>query len=291
MQFPEFLNSSPVQAFTVFLILGLAIGSFVNVVTYRLPIMLNRQWQIETRHFLGLLRDPHDAEGRPFNLVRPWSHCPNCKRRIKPWEMIPVFGYLLLLGKCAGCRQRISLRYPIVELACGLLAGLLVLIYGAGWLTLALLLFCYMLIALAIIDAENQLLPDIITLPLLWLGLLLNALFPDLLGTGPADAIIGAAAAYLLLGGFHYAYRILTGKEGMAHGDFKLLAALCAWLGWVALPFIVLISSVIGAVWGLALVKIRGRSWSQPLAFGPFLAIAGFTVLLAGPERMAGWLG
>ena len=291
MQFPEFLNSSPVQAFTVFLIAGLLIGSFVNVVTYRLPIMLNRQWQIETRHFLGLLRDPRDAEGRPFNLVRPWSHCPNCQRRIKPWEMIPVFSYLLLLGKCAGCRQRISLRYPIVELACGLLAGLLVLIYGAGWLTLALLLFCYMLIALAIIDAENQLLPDIITLPLLWLGLLLNALFPDLLGTGPADAIIGAAAAYLLLGGFHYAYQILTGKEGMAHGDFKLLAALCAWLGWIALPFIVLIASVTGAIWGLALVTIRGRAWSQPLAFGPFLVFAGFTVLLVGPERMSGWLG
>ncbi len=291
MQFPEFLNSSPVQAFTVFLIAGLLIGSFVNVVAYRLPIMLNRQWQIETRHFLGLLRDPHDAEGQPFNLVRPWSHCPNCKRRIKPWEMIPVFSYLLLLGKCAGCRQRIPLRYPIVELACGLLAGFLFLIYGAGWLTLALLPFCYMLIALAIIDAENQLLPDIITLPLLWLGLLLNALFPDLLGTGPADAIIGAAAAYLLLGGFHYAYQILTGKEGMAHGDFKLLAALCAWLGWVALPFIVLIASVTGAAWGLALVTIRARAWSQPLAFGPFLVFAGFLVLLLGPERMSGWLG
>lgn len=291
MRFIEFLNSSPGLAFTVFLTLGLLIGSFVNVATYRLPIMLNRQWQIETRYFLGLLGDPRNAEGRPFNLIRPRSHCPNCKRRIRPWEMIPVFSYVLLLGKCAGCRWRIPLRYPLVELACGLLAGLLVLLYGVGWLALALLAFCYTLIVLAVIDAENQLLPDILSLPLLWLGLLLNAFYPDLLGTGAADAIIGAAAAYVLLGGFHYAYRLLTGKEGMARGDFKLLAAMCAWLGWIALPFIVLISSVTGAVWGLALVTIHGRSWSQPLAFGPFLVFAGFTVLLAGPERMAGWLG
>lgn len=291
MQFMEFLNNSPGLAFTVFLTLGLLIGSFVNVVTYRLPIMLNRQWQIETRHFLGLLSDPRNAEGRPFNLIRPWSHCPNCKRRIRPWEMIPVFSYVLLLGKCPGCRWRIPLRYPLVELACGLLAGLLVLLYGVGWLALALLVFCYTLIVLAVIDAENQLLPDVLTLPLLWLGLVLNALYPDLLGTGAADAIIGAAAAYILLGGFHYTYRLLTGKEGMAQGDFKLLAAMCAWLGWIALPFIVLISSVTGAIWGLTLVTIHGRSWLQPLAFGPFLVFAGFTVLLAGPERMAGWLG
>ena len=291
MQFMEFLNNSPVRAFTVFLTLGLLIGSFVNVVTYRLPIMLNRQWQIETRHFLGLLEDPRTAEGRPFNLIRPGSHCPNCKRRIRPWEMIPVFSYVLLLGKCAGCRRRISPRYPLVELTCGLLAGLLALMYGVGWLTLALLAFCYTMIVLAVIDAENQLLPDVLTLPLLWLGLLLNAFYPDLLGTGAADAIIGAAAAYILLGGFHYIYQLLTGKEGMAHGDFKLLAAMCAWLGWIALPFIVIISSVTGAIWGLALVTIHGRSWLQPLAFGPFLVFAGFTVLLVGPERMAGWLG
>ena len=291
MRFMEFLNNSPGLTFTVFLVFGLLIGSFANVVAYRLPIMLNRQWQIETRHFLGLLGDPHDAEGSPFNLIRPWSHCPNCQRRIKPWEMIPVLSYVFMLGKCAGGRWRIPPRYPLVELGCGLLAGLLVSLYGVGWLALALLVFCYTLIVLAVIDAESQLLPDILTLPLLWLGLLLNAVYPDLLGTGAADAIIGAAAAYLLLGGFHHAYYLLTGKEGMAKGDFKLLAAMCAWLGWIALPFIVLIASIGGAVWGLTLVAIRGRSWSQPLAFGPFLALAGFTVLLVGPQRMAGWLG
>ena len=291
MEFAEHISSSPGQVFAVYLIFGLLAGSFVNVVSYRLPIMLNRQWQIETRHFLGLLRDPRDADGRRFNLMLPWSHCPNCKRDIKPWEMIPVFSYLLLLGKCAGCQQRIPPRYPLVELACGLLAGLLAVMFDAGWHSLALLLFSYMLVALAVIDYENQLLPNILTLPLLWLGLLLNAFFPELLGVGAADAVIGAAAGYLLLGGFHYVYRLLTGKEGMAQGDFKLLAAMCAWLGWMALPYIVLISSVTGAVWGLALVMARGRSWSQPLPFGPFLAFAGFTVLLAGPERLAGLLG
>ena len=291
MQFQEFFNSSPTQTFVVFLIAGMLVGSFVNVVAYRLPIMLNRQWQIETRHFLGLLDDPRHAGGDRFNLIRSWSHCPNCERRIRPWEMIPIFSYVLLLGKCAGCRRRISLRYPLVELACGLLAGLLVLLYGPGGHALALLWFCYTLIALALIDADKQLLPDILTLPLLWLGLLLNAFFPELLGVGAADAIIGAAAAYILLGGFHYSYHLLTGKEGMARGDFKLLAAMCAWLGWVALPFIVLISSVTGALWGLTLVMIHGRSWSRPLAFGPFLVLGGFTVLLLGPERMAGWLG
>lgn len=291
MIFPEFPNPSPSQAFVVYLLFGLLAGSFVNVVVYRLPIMLNRQWQIETRHFLGLLRDPRDATGKTFNLVRPRSHCPQCKRAIKPLELIPVFSYLLLRGKCA-CRERaISLRYPLVELLCGSLAGLLALLFGAGWLTLALLLFSLVLVALALIDYENQLLPDVLTLPLLWTGLLLNSLFPDLLGTGAADAIIGAAAGYLLLGGFHYAYYLLTGREGMARGDFKLLAAMCAWLGWTALPFIVLASSLTGAVWGVTLVLIRGRSWSQPLPFGPFLAAAGFAVMLAGPDRLVGWLG
>ena len=291
MAFTEWFSASPSQAFIVFLLFGLLAGSFVNVVIHRLPIMLNRQWQIETRHFLGLLRDPRDAAGRTFNLVRPRSHCPQCKRKIKPWELIPIFSYLLLRGKCAGCEQPIPLRYPLVELLCGALAGLLALMFGAGWLTLALLLFSLTLIALAAIDLETQLLPDVLTLPLLWSGLLLNALFPDLLETGAADAVIGAAAGYLLLGGFHYAYYLLTGKEGMAQGDFKLLAAMCAWLGWTALPFIVLASSVTGAIWGMALVLIHGRSWSQPLPFGPFLATAGFAVMLLGPERLMGWLG
>ncbi len=291
MQFTEFLASSPGPTFAVFLIFGLLLGSFVNVAAYRLPLMLNRRWQIETRHFLGLLEDPRAAEGRPFNLLRPRSHCPDCKRRIRPWEMIPVFSYALLRGECAGCGRRISPRYPLTELGCGLLAGALALLFGPGWLALVLLLFCCALIALAIIDIETRLLPDMLTLPLLWLGLLLNALFPDLLGTGAADAVIGAAAGYLSLGGFHYAYYLLTGKEGMAPGDFKLLAAMCAWLGWTALPFIVLISSVAGATLGLILVAVRGRSWSQPIAFGPFLVCAGLAVLFAGPERMAGWLG
>ena len=291
MNLPQFLSASPSQAFIVFLLFGLLAGSFLNVVVYRLPIMLNRQWQIETRHYLGLLRDPHDAAGRPFNLVRPRSHCPKCQCGLKPWQLIPVFSYLLLRGKCAKCSEAIPLRYPLVELLCGALAGLLALGYGAGWLSLALIGFSYVLLALALIDYENQLLPDILTLPLLWLGLLIHALFPDLLETSATDAIIGAAAGYLLLGGFHYAYHLLTGKEGMARGDFKLLAAICAWLGWTALPFIVLVSSVTGAIWGMALVLVRGRSWSQPLPFGPFLAAAGFLVMLAGPDRLAGLLG
>ena len=291
MAFENFLNASPSQAFVVFLLFGLLAGSFVNVVIHRLPIMLNRQWQIETRRYLGLLRDPHDDAGATFNLIRPRSHCPQCEHRIGPWELIPVFSYLLLRGKCASCRQAIPLRYPLVELLCGAVAGSLALIFGANWPSLALILFSFALIALALIDYENQLLPDILTLPLLWLGLMLHALYPDLLETSTADAIVGAAAGYLLLGGFHYAYRLLTGKEGMAPGDFKLLAAMGAWLGWMALPFIVLVSSVTGAVWGMALVLVHGRSWSRPLPFGPFLAGAGFLVMLAGPDRLASWIG
>ncbi len=288
---PEILTNSAAQSFGAFLLLGLLCGSFVNVLVHRLPIMLERQWQTEARQYLHLLRDPRGAANRPLNLLRPRSHCPHCQRNIRPLELIPLFGYLLLRGKCAGCRQPISPRYPLVELGCGLLAGSLALLFGTGWQTGALLLFSFTLVALALIDLEKQLLPDALTLPLLWLGLLLNALFPDLLGTGATDAIIGAAAAYLLLGGVHFVYFQLTGKEGMAPGDFKLLAAICAWLGWVALPFIVLISSLSGTIWGVSMVAVRGRSWSKPLPFGPFLVAAGFVVLLLGPEQMAGWLG
>jgi len=286
MEFVTFLDNSPGWAFTALLIFGLLIGSFVNVVAYRLPIMLERQWQSETRDFLGLLRDPRDPGVHRFNLIRPASHCPNCQRGIKPWELVRLISLVLFRGRCAAGGAPITWRYRLSELGGALLSGLLGLLFGFGWQTLAWLSFGYVLVALAAIDQEKQLLPDVLTLPLLWLGLLLNALFPELLGVGASDAILGAAGGYLVLYVFHLGYFLLTGKEGMARGDFKLLAALGAWLGWQALPFIVLFASSIGAAWGLSLIAIHGRSWSQPLAFGPFLAIAGLAVLFVGAERL-----
>ncbi len=301
MEIAQLLSSSPLAALFLFIPGGMIVGSFVNVVAHRLPIMLRRRWRIEYRLHAGLASElpAHSAErdantnteSETFNLLWPGSHCPHCGHRLRAWELVPLFSYLLLRGKCANCRRPISPRYPLVELGCGLLGGLLVLVFGVEARTLALLPFVYALAALALIDLEHLLLPDDLTLPLLWLGLLLNACFPALLGVGAGDAVIGAAGGYLLFAAVHHGYRLLTGREGMAPGDFKLLAAMGAWLGWMALPFIVFLSSISGALWGLGLILLRGRAWSKPLPFGPFLVFAGIATLLLGPEQMAAWLG
>ncbi|WP_369602526.1 A24 family peptidase [Hahella sp. SMD15-11] len=269
------------------LILGLLIGSFLNVVIYRLPKMLERQWRAECVALTGASATPEQPEA-PFNLVTPASTCPHCGHRIRPWENIPALSYLLLRGRCSQCRQRISVRYPIVEVVTGILSAALAWHFGPTPQLLAALVLTWGLIALTMIDADTQLLPDVLTLPLLWLGLLVNTqgLFTDL-----NSAVWGAAAGYLSLWTVYWLFKLITGKEGMGYGDFKLLAALGAWMGWQMLPLIILLSSLVGAVVGIAMIIALGRDRQIPIPFGPYLATAGWIALLWGEPIVNAWLG
>lgn len=257
-------------------LLGLVVGSFLNVVIHRLPRMMERE---EANYIAELRGDPLPYPAR-YNLMAPRSACPHCGHAIAPWENVPVLSWLLLRGRCSACKTPISVRYPLVELACGLLSALVAWRFGPGWQALAALLLVWSLLALTMIDADTQLLPDQITLPLLWLGLLLNlgGLFVPL-----SDAVIGAAAGYLVLWVAYWLFRLLRGKEGMGFGDFKLMAALGAWFGWQALPALVLLSSVVGVVFGLASIALRRQERDTPFPFGPFIALAGVVVLVFGP--------
>lgn len=265
-------------------IFGLLIGSFLNVVIHRLPIMMQRE------------SDDYVAQesGKPlphldrYNLTVPRSACPHCGHRITALENIPVLSYLILRGKCAGCNAHISLRYPAIELLTGVLSAILIWHFGTGMAGLATLLFAYLLIAMTFIDADTQLLPDDLTLPLLWCGLLinLNGTFVPL-----KDAVIGAAAGYLSLWSIYWLFKLTTGKEGMGYGDFKLLAALGAWLGWVMLPIIILLSSLVGALVGIALIVFAKHGRNNPIPFGPYLAAAGVITLLFGRQIAQTYLG
>tara|TARA_R110002110_G_scaffold177902_1_gene382611 strand:+ start:53638 stop:54498 length:861 start_codon:yes stop_codon:yes gene_type:complete len=270
---------------TCLLLFGLVVGSFLNVVIYRLPLMLQAQWR---RDCCELLEQPAPADEPSLSLAVPNSHCPACKAPVRPWQNIPVVSYLALGGKCASCGVRISPRYPVVELLTGLLTLWLGLHYGPGLPLLGAVLLTWALIALTLIDYDTQLLPDDITLPLLWLGLAFNlgGTFVPL-----ADAVLGAIAGYGILWSVYWLFRLLTGKEGMGYGDFKLLAALGAWLGWQVLPLIILLSSVVGAVVGLALMVIKRRGREVPIPFGPYLAAAGWLGLVWGEQILAAWLG
>jgi leader peptidase (prepilin peptidase)/N-methyltransferase len=264
-------------------ILGLFIGSFLNVVIYRVPIAMERQWQHEARALFGGDLDDQAApeDNSPFNIIVPGSHCPHCKTPIKPWHNIPILGYLLIGGKCAACKAPISLRYPAIELTTALLAGLIASLSGPSTPTLFFIVFAWLLLVLTMIDIDHQLLPDDLTLFLLWLGLGFNAMY----GFTPLpDAVWGAIAGYLSLWSIYWVFKLVTGKEGMGYGDFKLLAALGAWLGWQALPLIIILSSFVGAVLGLAMIMIQGRDKAEPLPFGPYLAIAGLIALLWGDQ-------
>ncbi|TCK17333.1 type 4 prepilin peptidase 1 [Thiogranum longum] len=261
---------------TVF-VLGLVIGSFLNVVIYRLPVMMEREWKTQAREYMG--EDGAADEDEPLSLSRPASRCPSCNHKIHFYENIPVVSYLLLRGKCSSCKTAISLRYPLVELMTGVLSAVVAWHFGFGWQAGAALLLTWALIALSMIDIDHQLLPDSITLPFLWLGLLLS-LFPVF--ADMRDSLIGAIAGYLSLWTVYQVFKLVTGKEGMGYGDFKLLALLGAWMGWQALPMIVLLSSAVGAVLGGAMILIQGRDRAQPIPFGPYLAIAGWIALLWG---------
>lgn len=267
----------PVLVYGVTLALGLIVGSFLNVVIYRLPVMMQRDWESQAREILSL-EVPDHADTEPFNLATPNSRCPKCDRPIRPWENIPVVSFIALGGKCAGCRAPISIRYPLIEALTGALSVLVIMILGANLAGLMCLVFTWSLIAISMIDYDTQLIPDDISLPLMWLGLIVN-FFGVIISFG--DAFWGAVAGYLSLWTVYQLFRLVTGKEGMGYGDFKLLAALGAWMGWQMLPLIIILSSFAGAMIGGGLI-LFGRDRAQPIPFGPYLAIAGFIALLWG---------
>ena len=272
--------------FNVFiLILGLLVGSFLNVVIHRLPIMMEREFKAEASEYFEL--EPQKHQGS-YNLTIPRSCCPNCHHQITALENIPLLSYLLLKGKCSKCSNKISIRYPFVELLTGLLSLAVAMHFGVGWQTAAALILTWCLVALTFIDLDKMLLPDSIVLPLLWLGLIinLNGLFTDI-----NSAVIGAAIGYLSLWSIYWAFKLLTGKEGMGYGDFKLFALIGAWFGWQFLPVVILLSSIAGAIIGITILVIRGQDKNIPIPFGPYLAIAGWITLIWGEQINNAYLG
>ena len=280
MEVLQLLEASPLLFAIAAGALGLVVGSFLNVVIHRLPTMLENTWSRECREHLG--DNPAITPVRePFNLLTPASRCPQCGHRITALENIPVISYLLLRGRCSGCGTGIPLRYPAVEIGTAVLSVITALHFGYSVQTLAALAFTWALVPLFMIDFDTQILPDSITLPLLWGGLLLSlfSVFVD-----SHTSIIGAATGYLSLWTIYHVFRLATGKEGMGFGDFKLLGAIGAWTGWQALPVVILFSSVVGALIGILLILFKGRDHNQPMPFGPFLAAAGWMTLLWGPD-------
>lgn len=277
------LLTNPLIATVLAGFLGLLIGSFLNVVIHRLPKMMEREWQ----HQCAELRGESIPDQPALTLATPRSRCPHCDHPIAAWENIPVISYLLLRGRCAACRAPISPRYPVVEAITGLLSAFTVWHFGPTWAAAGALLLLWVLIALTAIDFDTQLLPDSLTLPLLWLGLLFNLFgtFTDL-----GSAVIGAMAGYLSLWSVYWLFKLATGKEGMGYGDFKLLAAIGAWLGWQMLPLTILLSSLVGAVVGIALIVLARRGRNVPIPFGPYLAAAGLLALYWGPDLTQAYL-
>jgi len=264
-------------------LLGLIVGSFLNVVVHRLPIMMERDWQCQCAELRGEAQPVHE----PFSLATPRSRCPACGHPISALENIPVISWLALRGKCSACHAAISPRYPLIEALSALLCALAAAHFGYGWAAAGALLLIWSLLALSFIDFDTQLLPDSITLPLLWAGLLFNlfGIYTDL-----QSAVIGAIAGYLALWLVYWGFKLATGKEGMGYGDFKLLAALGAWLGWQVLPLTILLSSLVGAVAGIALIVLARRGRNVPIPFGPYLAASGMLALFCGRELTQGYL-
>jgi len=278
---PVFLDN-PSTLIPLVTLLGLFIGSFLNVVIARLPVMMEREWQAEMAEFHG--GGEAVAESERFNLVTPRSRCPHCEHRISMLENIPLLSYLFLRGRCRHCQTAISARYPLVELLAATLSGYAAWRFGVGPATAGALIFVWVMIALAFIDFDTRLLPDSLTLPLLWMGLIFNLLT----GNIPLeDAVTGAVAGYLFLWSIYWLFKLVTGKEGMGHGDFKLLAAIGAWLGWQALPLIVVLASITGALFGIGLIVFKRQQRNTPMPFGPFLAIAGLLALFQGETLSA----
>jgi len=277
MYFLQLIEATPWLLITAATGFGLLVGSFLNVVIHRLPLMLEQGWRAECAELAGT---PAPSAER-YNLVVPRSRCPHCGHPIRAVENIPVLSYLALRGRCAECKAAISPRYPTVEALAGAIAGYIAWRYGVSAAAAGAMLFAWTMIALAFIDLDTFYLPDNLTLPLLWTGLVFNigATFTDL-----TSAVIGAAAGYLVLWAVFWAYKLATGKEGMGYGDFKLLAAIGAWLGWKMLPLVILLSSFVGAVVGIALIVLARRGRNVPIPFGPYLALAGLIALFYGEQ-------
>ena len=284
MSILEFWGANAAVFVACVVVLGLLVGSFLNVVVYRLPKMLMRDWRAQAREVLEM---PTKDVEETFNLVLPNSSCPNCGHEIKSWENIPLLSWLFLRGKCSGCKQAISVRYPLVELACGVLSGVIAWQFGVSWEALAMLVLTWGLLAMSLIDADQQILPDALVLPLLWLGLILNSFG---LFTSLSDALWGAVIGYMSLWSIFWLFKLVTGKEGMGYGDFKLLALLGAWGGWQVLPLTILLSSVVGAVLGVIILRLQRNSYSNPIPFGPYLAVAGWIALIWGDAITSSYL-
>ena len=297
------LQSSPALLLSVCFVLGLFVGSFLNVVVYRLPLMMQTTWRRECKEFLQQDSQEStqekatesagensgtDQTPQPFNLMVPRSACPSCNSMITAWQNIPVISWLILRGKCGNCKHPISIEYPLVELLTAILSLAVAYKFGASIQLIFALLFTWSLVSLALIDFHTTLLPDSITLPLLWLGLLIS-LVPVFVSA--PDAIVGAAAGYMILWIVFQTFKLITGKEGMGFGDFKLLAALGAWLGWAKLPLIILLSSLTGAIIGIMMMVLFKHQRSQAIPFGPYLAIAGWIALMWGEQIVAMYTG
>lgn len=305
MSFIFVLQHSPAFFVSFCALIGLIVGSFLNVVIYRLPRMLEREWRQQCAELHAELsarvngtqqaHEPHEILSHEilvaepaFNLITPLSTCPNCGHRITPLENIPLISYVALRGRCSQCRTAISMRYPVVEALTAVLSGLVAWHFGYGIIAFAALALVWAMIALAFIDLDTQLLPNDITMPLLWGGLLIN------LDSGFADihsAVTGAMVGYLALWSVYWGYKLLTGREGMGYGDFKLLAAIGAWLGWQMLPLVILFSSIVGSMAGLGLMLIAKHGRHVPIPFGPYLACGGIVALLWGSEINSAYLG
>jgi leader peptidase (prepilin peptidase)/N-methyltransferase len=282
----ELMAESPAFFMSFVFIISLMVGSFLNVVIYRLPVMMERAWKADIAEYtasqtqaLPATDNLPTSKKTPFNLVKPDSTCPKCQHKIRVWENIPLISWLLLRGKCSQCKNPISVRYPLVELTTGFLSTWVAWHFGVGLAGFMAVVAIWLLIAMTFIDLDTMLLPDQLTLSLLWLGLL-NSIGRPFVSS--QDALIGAAVGYLSLWSLYWAFKLLTGKEGMGYGDFKLLAAIGAWVGWQHLPVVILLSSFVGAIVGVSLLTIQGKDKSQPIPFGPYLAAAGFLTLLYG---------
>ncbi len=282
--FELFAQSAPLFIAVVFTF-ALVIGSFLNVVIHRLPIIMERDWREQADELTNTPSELDLPEGR-FDLVMPRSRCPSCGAPITAWQNVPVISYLLLRGRCANCRQSISARYPLVELMTAILAATCAWHFGVSWEALMAIVLTLTLVPISMIDADTQLIPDSIVLPLLWLGLAMSLFHPmadsDTLFIAPTHAIVGAMAGYLSLWSIYWLFKLITGKEGMGYGDFKLLAALGAWLGWQQLPIIIMMSAVVGMVINVTLIVARGKDRNMPIPFGPYLATAGWITMLWG---------
>lgn len=282
----SYLNeNTDIFLLSVFL-LSLLVGSFLNVVIHRLPIILTNEWTSDCREFLSeQTKTEEGKEDKPvevFNIATPRSQCPNCQHKITAIENIPIISWLFLRGRCSSCHKKISIRYPLIELSTALFSILVAYTFGVQWFTLAALVLTWSMISLALIDFDTQLLPDNITLPIMWMGVLMS-----LLSISPIsleDSIIGLLLGYLSLWSIYHLFKIITGKEGMGYGDFKLLALLGAWLGWQSLPLILFLSAVVGSIVGISLILFLGRDKNIPIPFGPYLASAGFISLIWGQQ-------